>query len=421
MTSSPKKTSPPWSNTTKLVVGLTFVAALAGLLIYFRSLLSSLLLAFVVSYLIYPVAAYFCRKLKFPWALSINLIFALVIIVLLGLLTWGGITIVDQMGSLITFLEKTINQLPDTLNQISQMTFSIGPFQFDLKQLDLSTIGTQILNFVQPLVNQAGSTIGTLASGAVSIIGWAFFVLVVSYFVLLESEGRRESLINLELPAYQEDFKRLSDELSRIWNAFLRGQFVIILLTIIAYTILLGILGVRYYYVLAILAGLARFVPYVGPWITWTIYFLVPLFQGYAPFGLTAPVYALLVVGIAILTDTILDNVLVPRVLSGALRLHPASVLIAAIIGASLLGIVGIVLAAPVLATLSLFVKYMIRKMFDKDPWEGFEQSTGANNRQTRIWVTIVALYKKVIDWIRIRTKRGVREQEEKIDQKETK
>jgi predicted PurR-regulated permease PerM len=412
MITPPRKTSPPWSSTTKLVVGLTFVAILAGLLIYFRSLLSSLILAFVVSYLIYPLAKYFCRKFRFSWPLSINLIFTLVILVFLGLLTWGGITIVEQMGSLISFLERTIAQLPNTLNQISQMSFSLGPFQFDLKNLDLLAIGNQILNFVQPLVNQAGGMIGTLATGAASTLGWSLFILVISYFVLLESAGSSERLINLELPGYQDDFKRISEELSRIWNAFLRGQIIIILLTIIVFVILLGALGVHYYYVLAILAGLARFVPYIGPWICWTIYFLVPLLQGYTLFGLTPPVYALIVVGSAILIDTILDNVLVPRVLSGVLKLHPAAVLVAAIVGASLLGLVGIVLAAPVLATLNMFAKYMFRKMFDKDPWEGIESST-QENRQTKIWKSFISTFERIKNWYKNRTQKETNDQKE--------
>ncbi|MBI9047546.1 MAG: hypothetical protein JEZ06_23885 [Anaerolineaceae bacterium] len=59
--------------------------------------------------------------------------------------------------------------------------------------------------------------------------------------------------------------------------------------------------------------------------------------------------------------------------LSNALKLHPAGILIAALVGAGFLGLIGVVLAAPVLATLRLVGSYLFSKMFDLDPWENFE------------------------------------------------
>jgi hypothetical protein len=55
--------------------------------------------------------------------------------------------------------------------------------------------------------------------------------------------------------------------------------------------------------------------------------------------------------------------------MADALRVHPAAVLVAAIISASLLGVLGVVIAAPMLATLQLFGQYTLRKMFDLNPW----------------------------------------------------
>ncbi|MDP1780041.1 MAG: hypothetical protein Q8K73_07190, partial [Anaerolineales bacterium] len=50
-------------------------------------------------------------------------------------------------------------------------------------------------------------------------------------------------------------------------------------------------------------------------------------------------------------------------------KVHPAAVLVAAIIAANLLGILGVVVAAPILATATLLWKYTMRKMLDLDPW----------------------------------------------------
>jgi predicted PurR-regulated permease PerM len=138
------------------------------------------------------------------------------------------------------------------------------------------------------------------------------------------------------------------------------------------YSILLSILGVKYFFLLALLAGLARFVPYVGPFVAWTTYGLVALFQQ-NHFNLLPFPYALLVVGCAWVSDIVIDNFVSPRVMSNALKVHPAAVLVMVLVSASLFGFIGVLLSAPVLASLKLLLTYVSRKLMDVDPWEGIE------------------------------------------------
>ena len=175
-------------------------------------------------------------------------------------------------------------------------------------------------------------------------------------------------------PGYTQDFERLSRELGRTWNAFLRGQIIIFFLAVIVYSIVLSVLGVHYAISLAFLAGLARFVPYVGPAINWTVLVLVSYFQVYKLFGLSPFYYTLLVLIIALVIDQIFDYIVSPRILSDALKVHPAAVLVAAIVAANLFGLLGVVVAAPILATAALLWKYIMRKMLDLNPWPEEEQ-----------------------------------------------
>jgi predicted PurR-regulated permease PerM len=214
-----------------------------------------------------------------------------------------------------------------------------------------------------------------LASGAASFLGWIFFTLLVTYFILSESGGIPGRIFRLNVPAYDEDIRRFGRHLSRIWNAFLRGQLLIIAITILVYMVVLSILGLRFAIGLAILAGLARFVPYVGPAVAWTTYGLVAFFQGTTIFGLTPLGYVVLIVATAWVTDLILDNFVGTRLMGNALRIHPAAVMVSAIIAANLIGIIGVVLAAPVLATLKLLFEYIMNKLMDRDPWETLEMN----------------------------------------------
>jgi len=138
---------------------------------------------------------------------------------------------------------------------------------------------------------------------------------------------------------------------------------------VITYSILLPILGVRYAIGLAFLAGTANFLPYIGPAINWIALGLVTFFQVYKPFGMDPLLYTGLVILIALLVDQIYNNLIIPRIMAKALKVHPAAVLISAIIAANLIGLIGLLIAAPLLATMILLGKYTLRKMLDRNPW----------------------------------------------------
>jgi len=365
--------SPAWSSTTKLLIGLIVVGIAAFLLYRFSNLLPPLLMIIVLVYLLHPINAAIARGLRLPWRVAVNILYLIILLILLGLLTLGGFGLVGQIQNLIKSVQDIFANLPTYVDQLSKQVFTFGPFTLDMKTLDLNALSQQLLAWIQPLLARTGNLVGTLASGAAEIFGLTFFVLIVSYFIMIESNGLRRDLFKFEIPGYQQDFMRLSSELSRIWNAFLRGQIIIFALAVSVYSILLPILGVRYALGIALMAGLAKFLPYIGPAITWIVMALVTLIQD-NPFGLAHWVYALITVGITLVIDQIIDSFIAPRIMARTLKVHPAAVLVAALIAANLLGILGVVIAAPFLATFTLLGRYTMRKMFDMEPWPEAEE-----------------------------------------------
>jgi predicted PurR-regulated permease PerM len=75
------------------------------------------------------------------------------------------------------------------------------------------------------------------------------------------------------------------------------------------------------------------------------------------------------VVVIVFVVDQIMDNFVSPRIMGRSVGVHPAAVLMAALLGYSILGIVGVIVAAPGLASIILMGRYISRKMLDLDPW----------------------------------------------------
>ncbi|MHB8776749.1 MAG: AI-2E family transporter [Anaerolineales bacterium] len=369
MSKSLNLTSPTWGTNTKLVVALIIVVVIGALLVKFQFIITPLLIALLLAYLFHPIASFLQRKLRLSWNASVAVIYLVIIILLLGLLTLGGVGLVQQVQSLVTIVQDAITTLPQLIASISGKIYQFGPFKVDFSAIDLNAFSSQVLGMVQPLLSRTGALVSTVAGSAANFLGWTLFVILVSYFVLAESGGLRDRIIIVDIPGYALDLERLSRELGRTWNAFLRGQIIIFLLAVIVYSMVLTILGVHYAISLAFVAGLARFLPYIGPAINWTVLVLVSYFQVFKLFGLSPFYYTLLVFIIALVIDQIFDNIVSPRILSDALKVHPAAVLVAAIIAANLFGIVGVVVAAPILATATLLWKYTMRKMLDLDPW----------------------------------------------------
>jgi len=328
----------------------------------------------LLAYLFNPLAYFLSRKLHISWKSSVTLVYILAVLVLVGVLTLGGMGLAQQAQNLITVIQEGIKNIPVIFKSISGRELNIGPFLLDLRKVDFGLLGDQLINSLEPLLGRTGAMVGTLASSAANFLGWTLFVLLVSYFVLIESDGLWRGILQFNIPGYSYDLEQMGKQLAQIWNAFLRGQIIVMALAAFIYSIVLSVLGVNYAFGLAILAGLARFIPYVGPFFLWLVLIVVSYFQEYKIFGLDAWAYALIVLLFAWAIDGITDNFIMPRIMASALKVHPAAVLVAAIIALDLLGILGVIIAAPMLATLQLVGRYFARKLFDLNPWQGLDE-----------------------------------------------
>ena len=369
-----KSISPKWSNSTKIIVTLLFLAGVIALLFRFSNLLNTLITAFIIAVLYHPIAEWISRKTKLPWAWSVSIIYFITVVAVFGLLTAGGIALINQIDGLIKFLQVTLFELPNFFRQLASTKLTIGPFNLDFSYINWEQVGNQLLTTVQPILERVGTFFGGVATGTVGVIGSFLLSLFISFLLITETEGARNKIINLEIPGYQEDFQRLGEKLNVIWNRFVRGQALIFLARFILYLIILSSLRLRFILGMALLATLGNFIPYIGVAIVWIINFFIALFQGTTIFGLDPFPYAMLVMGVGWILDNAYDTFFAPRIMANVLKLHPAAVLVAVLIGLNLFGILGMFLAPPMLATLRLLMNYSEKKLLDQDPWNDTDE-----------------------------------------------
>ncbi|MCJ7715567.1 MAG: AI-2E family transporter, partial [Anaerolineales bacterium] len=322
-------------------------------------------LAFIITYLFRPVVIYLTDRTRMSWRLSAALLFVLLIILLIALLTGAGLAIAQQLTSLVNVLQVFAENLPELANDLTVYLEQYGTLG-DL--INLNDLANRALEVVQPVLGQAGSIVRSIATGAAVSIGRIFFVVFVAHFILSESQQVDDLEIS-QIPEYDYDIRRMSRQLRIIWDSFFRGQIIIFMMVFVVYIIVLSALGVRYSIALATMTGFAVFIPYVGAWTTSIVLVLVTFLQPANYFGLLHWQYALMTLIIALEINFVFDNYISPRFFGRALDIHPAAVLVAALLMASLLGLIGIFLAAPVVATLKLIGIYVFRKMFDLEPW----------------------------------------------------
>ena len=151
---------------------------------------------------------------------------------------------------------------------------------------------------------------------------------------------------------------------------------------ILLYIVAFLALGFKNSFPIAILLGLSRFIPYIGKPFAIIIAGLAAVFQPSNYLGLPRIYFLLAVIGTILLLQ-IIDEIIEPPLQSQLIQINPAAQLVAAIIIARLIGVVGLVLVAPVLATIQLVTIYCFRKVFDLEPWP---DGTVEFNSQTNSW-----------------------------------
>ena len=362
--------SPKWGIATKALVALAVMMIVAGMLVRFQHVIPILVLAPILTIVIVPVVQFMCVRMKMPWGLAATIAMLLFILLLTGASTVMGIAIVQQLQALFLIVQQFLLDLPAQLEHLSQQTYQLGPWVMEFSQFDLAAVGEQVIAAIQPLLREVSSLITFLATGVIESLTRIIFVLAITYFLIFDYRRIRAVLKNISVPGYKQDIHRLQRELLRIWQAFLRGQFLIVVITGFLTYLLMQILGVRFPIGLGVLGGIAKFIPIVGPVTAGFIAALVGLFQPSNWFGLMPLAYGAVVVICVVILDQAIDYIIIPRIMGTTLNLHPVIILVGLVIGASLAGVIGLLLAAPTIASFFLLGRYVYRKMSDLSPWD---------------------------------------------------
>jgi predicted PurR-regulated permease PerM len=349
-----------WSNTTKWLVIISSLLALVWIVYRFSQIISPLAIAVILAYVLNPPVRFLTTRTRLPRTLVVASIYLALIVIL-------SLAVVAFVPSLIQQVKIMDVDLQDSVEDVSsffeQSLFIFG-FPIDLLALYEEVSGT-LQSIVSPLASQTVSFLIGLASG----FAWLIFVLIVSFYLLKDLGKFGRSVYGLVPVDYQDEFRRLGEELNIIWSAFFRSQLVLCAVVGTVVGVTMRVVGVRNALILGIIAGVLEIVPNIGPTIAAIPTVLIAYFQGSTHLPLSNGWFALLIVGLYVVIQQLENNILVPRIIGRSLNLHPLVVIIGAIAGASLAGVLGMFLAAPMLASLRIVGRYVYRKLLDLEPF----------------------------------------------------
>jgi len=351
-----------WSSTTKRVVVALF--ALAALYIVYRAgdIVRPFVWAGVLAYVLLPVVALLERRLSLPRTAAAAIVFLGLLAAIIG----GGRLLVPLAIDQVRELQRTL----PTLVANAQNTLAETADQVGLEDLD-----ALIAN-----VGGIGDLTQMVARGAVPfIVGFGHFLLellvfLIATFFLLRDAPRLFQWFRRILPASQRnELIPLFAQVNTLLGRYVRGQMFLIGVMSTVTFVGLSILQLPFALLLALMTGVLEVIPIVGPITAGAIACLVALGHP-APWGLSQIWYVAIVAAMYTVLRHSEDYFVIPLVIGRIVKLHPAVVIFSLLTGGALYGLLGVLIAVPVAATLRLVLIYVGAKLRDEDPFPQLEQ-----------------------------------------------
>ena len=358
-----------WSTSTKRVV-ILIVLVLVALMIYrFRDVLPPLMIAFLVAFILNPIVGFLTDRSHLSRGLTTALVFLVLMAGMLGVVVAAPVSVVQNVVRAVRDTQFDVVRIITDLGAFFERPVEIGGYSLDLSGV-YQELSAMLTSFVASVAEGTLDVVFDIASGAF----WLIVILMTTFYLVKDADRFAEQLDNLAPPGYRKDFVRMRQQVTDVWNAFLRGQLVMGLVMMVITTVVCTAVGLPYAVVMGLIAGVMELIPNLGPILALVPAVLVALFQGSNLLPMSNFWFAVLVLGLYLVIQQVEGNLILPRVMGSSLNLHPLVVLIGVIIGGSMAGILGMLLAAPVLATLRVVGRYVFCRLYDLDPFVELEE-----------------------------------------------
>ena len=351
------------------IFALGMVLIVVTLLWIARGALPAFFIGVALAFVLDPVVTYLTRHGVPRWA-GVIVSYVAVVLVVWALIAYALPPISRQTNEFIA-------QLPQLGASVGEIERGIVDWYADLPlpaevrttiDAQVAASGQAVADLVRGLL---APTLNALLRAATFILG-LIVVPVWLFFVLKDREGFSRTVAGALPPSWRPDAENILALLGRVGGRWVRGQLLlgasVFLATVIGLTIL-TVIGFtefgQFMLVLALIAGVLEWFPIIGPIIAAVPAVLIGLSISFPAAIAAAILYTAI--------QQLENNILVPKVMGGAIDLHPAVMILSLVVGGALFGIGGAILAAPVVAAGRDLYRYGFHRFGGQPPAPALE------------------------------------------------
>jgi predicted PurR-regulated permease PerM len=339
-----------------IAVAYVVLGFAAQILADFGDIILVFFLAWLLAFILSPIVG------RLTWTIPVLPRVVAVMLVYGVLLAGLGILIVLVAGAVLRSISDFVARIPQLTGDLPGL---LAPWEARLRDIglgdvDLAGRAQELLTNVGSYADRLVGPLQGLAVASLGTIGNLLLVFILSLYLVADRDAIMAFLFRLVPPTLKEQAAFLEKSVSRSFGGFLRGQALIG----IAYGLVAAatsfVLGLGYLAGTSVIAGVFMAIPFFGPFVAWTPPILVAIVT-----NPPAVVPSLIAMGVGWF---VVMNVLTPRVMANALRIHPVVVLGSVIVGLKIAGIGGAIFGIPIAAVISAFFFHTVRRATDTGP-----------------------------------------------------
>lgn len=311
--------------------------------------LSPLFIGFIVAWLFSPLVDKLTKK-GLPRIIASLIVYVIFILFLVIFFRIFIPIIYTEFNELIKTLPGILEDITDFINNI----FS----KIEMNNSNMENIKEGILDAVNEYGNNISSSIPTtvvnIMSSLFSGLGSVFFGLIIGLYMLFDFDNVSILFLKLIPKKHQTEIAGLLDNIGIEVRKCVNGTLLVACMVFVCDTFGFSIVGLKSALLFGLFCGITDLIPYIGPYIGTAVATIVGLTQG--------PLIGIGVLIIAIIVQLVESYVLQPIVMSKATKLHPVTIICGLLIFGHFFGIIGMILATPLMSIFKVIWKFTFDK-----------------------------------------------------------
>jgi predicted PurR-regulated permease PerM len=320
------------------------------LLLYVNPVLPPLLIAVAVVYLLNPLVSALERR-GVPRVAGAGIVYvlflcivALVISLLVPVVTRQVTQVIDHFPDYLADAQATVRRLAARFGQEPD-------FRLDAEQVRQWLSAGENRQVVTRYLTGLRSVTTSVISGLI------IFLLgpIMAFYLLVDLPRLHRGMLALIPPGRREEIQGLMDQIGQAVGGFFRGQLLVALFVGVASSIGLWIIGLPFWLLVGMVAGVFNLVPLIGPFIGGGLAVVIALVSG-------QPLKALWAALVLLAVQQIDNHLISPNVMGRTVQLHPVVVMLALLVGASFAGLFGMLVIVPLVAVAKIVFLFIWSK-----------------------------------------------------------